>query len=108
MRSYRPRGVIVFALASLLVGATGSIATGHGSLGQTSAAGSGTLVLNMGRGVSTLDPAVAPQLWEVGLIGSFYGRLTQYASKPGPGGTTEYDPAHIKLWLAQSLKIKQN
>jgi peptide/nickel transport system substrate-binding protein len=68
----------------------------------------GALIVDMGRGVGTLDPAEAPHLWEVGLIGSFYARLTQYASKPGPTGTTVYDPAHIKLWLAKSVTISKN
>ncbi len=67
------------------------------------------LTVDMGpRRWSLLHLAQAPQLWEVGLIGSFYARLMQYGTKPGPDGTTEYDPAHMKPWLAKSYAISKN
>lgn len=102
---------MLFALGGLAAGAAYALtATSPTRAGASShaAAASAPLTVDMGRGVGTLDPAEAPQLWEVGLIGSFYARLMQYGTKPGPDGTTEYDPAHMKPWLAKSYTISKN
>jgi peptide/nickel transport system substrate-binding protein len=64
-----------------------------------------TMIVNIAQAPSTLDPAAGCLAFEVGFIGNFYARLTQYGSKPGPSGTTQVDPAHMKPWLASSWTI---
>jgi peptide/nickel transport system substrate-binding protein len=66
------------------------------------------MIVNIAQAPTTLDPAAGCLAFEVGFIGNFYARLTQYGSKPGPQGTTQIDPSHMKPWLARSWKISGN
>jgi peptide/nickel transport system substrate-binding protein len=105
-------------VAALLV--AGALTAGCGSSSSSSSSSSasasstgggsskepGTLVVNAADVPSTLDPAQGCITWDAGLVGSFYARLVQWVSKPGPEGTTQYDAgATPKPWLATSWKI---
>jgi len=66
-----------------------------------------SLVVNSAIAPSTLDPAVACNLPESGVVGNFYARLTQFAEQPGPEETTQWDPDPnaVEPWLAESWKV---
>jgi peptide/nickel transport system substrate-binding protein len=94
-------GSVVAASAVLAVSAEADSASTSASSASTA------LVVNLGLPPSTLDPSGTCSLTESGLAGSFYGRLTQYASMPGTGGfkQADQDTTHIKPWLATSWKV---
>jgi peptide/nickel transport system substrate-binding protein len=96
------RWLVVLAIAGLVAAATVFAVTSPAAGQKAEAA---TMVVNIAQAPSTLDPAQGCLAFEVGFIGNFYARLTQYGSKPGPNGTTQVDPAHMKPWLAQSWTI---
>ncbi len=68
-------------------------------------AASSALVIDMPVGPATLDPAEECGLTDTTITTAVYATLTQYGSKPGPDGTTQFDPAHIVPYLAKSWKI---
>jgi peptide/nickel transport system substrate-binding protein len=67
-----------------------------------------TLVVNIASAPSTLDPAWGCGLWDIGFFQNFYVRLTQYGAKPGPEGTTQYDPGNIVPYFAESWTISDD
>lgn len=93
----------VAAVASV-IGATAMSASAKGSR----AAGSHELIVDLAGGISTLDPAEACGTYDVGMVGNFYARLTQYGTRPGPGGTTQINPGKIVPYFAKSWKISPN
>jgi peptide/nickel transport system substrate-binding protein len=98
MKSPRIRALIGFGV--VLVALT---------IGSTSVEGQGKpLVVNIAQAPATLDPAWGCGLYDIGFVQNFYVRLTQYGSKPGPSGTTQFDPAHIKPYFAKSIKISSD
>lgn len=107
-RGRAQRRITIAAAAATLFTIAAFGASSGASSKATAASSSRPLVADVGLAPSTLDPAEACNTYELGILGSFYVRLTQYATKSGPGGTTQYDPAHIQLWLAKSLAISKN
>jgi peptide/nickel transport system substrate-binding protein len=95
--------VTVAALAAI-AGLVGFAATGAWGGTSSASASNSALVVNLGLPPSTLDPAATCSLTESGLAGSFYARLTQYGSKPGPSGTSQIDFATFKPWVAKSWR----
>src|ERR687885_198973 len=85
-------GAAVFAVTSAAAPESGAL---HA---ESSKGDARTMVVNIAQAPSTLDPAQGCLSFEVGFIGNFYARLTQYGSKPGPSGTTQVDPGHMKPW----------
>jgi peptide/nickel transport system substrate-binding protein len=67
-----------------------------------------TMVVNIASAPSTLDPAWGCGLWDIGFAQNFYVRLTQYGTKPGPDGTTQYDPGNIVPYFAESWTISED
>src|SRR6266568_2214818 len=79
------------------------------TIGPASVAGKGQpLVVNIAQAPATLDPAWGCGLYDIGFTQNFYVRLTQYGSKPAPGGTTQFDPGHIVPYFARSIKISSD
>jgi peptide/nickel transport system substrate-binding protein len=70
--------------------------------------GGGPLVVNIAQAPATLDPAWGCGLYDIGFIQNFYVRLTQYGSKPGPEGTTQFDPGKIEPYFAESIDISDD
>lgn len=104
-RATRTKGLALAALTA--AAAAAAVFAGTGASRTAAPSATGALVVNLGLPPSTLDPAVTCSLTEMGLAGSFYGRLTQYATLPGPLGTTRFnaDTTAIKPWLAKSWKV---
>jgi len=71
-------------------------------------AASAPLVIDVAQAPATLDPANAAGLNDLTILDNTYVRLTQYASKPGPNGTTQIDPAHIVPYFAKSISISKD
>jgi peptide/nickel transport system substrate-binding protein len=94
------------ALAAAAAGC-GSTSSGGSDGGGTPAASGDTseLVVNAGVAPATIDPAVVCSFADQGLSNNLYSRLTQYGTKPGPDGTTEFDPAKIEPYAAKSWKV---
>ena len=79
-----------------------------GPLASGARADQSTLVVNIASAPSTLDPAWGCGLWDIGFAQNFYVRLTQYGEKPGPEGTTQYDPGKIVPYFAESWTISDD
>lgn len=95
--------------ALLLVGCGGDEdAPEAGDDSTTPTASSGDLVVNIAQAPSTLDPAWGCGLYDIGFVQNFYVRLTQYGSKSGPDGTTQFDPANIEPYFATSIDISDD
>jgi peptide/nickel transport system substrate-binding protein len=100
-------------LVGLLIAGAMAVAAGCGGGGEGTGAapsgeapgGGGQLVVNIAQAPATLDPAWGCGLYDIGFIQNFYVRLTQYGSKPGPEGTTEFDPSNIEPYFAKSIDI---
>jgi peptide/nickel transport system substrate-binding protein len=69
---------------------------------------SGDLVVNIAQAPSTLDPAWGCGLFDIGFTQNFYVRLTQYGKKPGPDGTTQFDPGNIEPYFATSMDVSDD
>ncbi len=65
-------------------------------------------VVNIAQAPATIDPAWGCGLYDIGLTQNFYVRLTQYSSRPGPAGTTQFNPGKIDPYFAKSFKISNN
>jgi peptide/nickel transport system substrate-binding protein len=112
MREKRLR-LALFGFLVLLI----AIAAGCGGDGETAGTGTtggdttqgttggGRLVVNIAQAPATLDPAWGCGLYDIGFLQNFYVRLTQYGSKPGPEGTTEFDPSKIEPYFAESIDV---
>jgi peptide/nickel transport system substrate-binding protein len=87
-------------------------ACGGDSGGNTNTAqggdGGGPLVVNIAQAPATIDPAWGCGLYDIGFAQNFYVRLTQYGSKPGPEGTTQFDPSKIEPYFAESIDISDD
>ena len=79
--------------------------TAGGDTTQDATGSGGRLVVNIAQAPATLDPAWGCGLYDIGFLQNFYVRLTQYGSKPGPEGTTEFDPSNIEPYFAESIDI---
>lgn len=66
------------------------------------------LIVNIAEAPATLDLAGGCGLPDISFPQSFYVQLTQYGKKPGPDGTTEYDPANIVPYFAKSWTISDD
>lgn len=84
-------------------GGSGAATSGTETTGE--ATGGGRLVVNLAQAPATLDPAWGCGLYDIGFLQNFYVRLTQYGSKPGPEGTTEFDPSNIEPYFAEAIDI---
>ena len=74
----------------------------------TQGGGGGPLVVNIAQAPATLDPAWGCGLYDIGFIQNFYVRLTQYGSKPGPEGTTQFNPGDIQPYFAENIDISED
>jgi peptide/nickel transport system substrate-binding protein len=103
-RVARRRGSLTSVGAILLLAAVfgGAAVTSHGASDPSSA-----FVIDMPVGPATLDPAEECGFTDFTITEAVYTRLTQYGSKPGPGGTTQVDPGHIVPYLAKSWDISR-
>jgi peptide/nickel transport system substrate-binding protein len=93
--------VLLIAIAAGCGG--GDDGTGAGISGGGAAGG--RLGVNIAQAPATLDPAWGCGLYDIGFVQNFYVRLTQYGSKEGPKGTTEFDPGNIEPYFAESMDI---
>jgi peptide/nickel transport system substrate-binding protein len=66
---------------------------------------SSSMVVNMAVAPGTLDPAVACNFTDLTVIQNVYSTLTQFGTKPGPSGTTEFDPSVAEPYLAESWTL---
>jgi len=120
MRFTNRAGLAVVALtAGIAVAACGGSYNndngngGGGGGGSTAGSGGGSgggadnspLKVNIAVAPGTLDPAEGCGSNDLAIIGSLYTRLTQYGSKPGPDGTTQFDPSKIEPYAAKSWDI---
>jgi peptide/nickel transport system substrate-binding protein len=96
--------VLLIAIAAGCGGGDDGTGTGTSADDTTQAAG-GRLVVNIAQAPATLDPAWGCGLYDIGFVQNFYVRLTQYGSKEGPEGTTEFDPGNIEPYFAESIDI---
>ncbi|MYU26310.1 ABC transporter substrate-binding protein [Streptomyces sp. SID8352] len=106
MTMRRRRAVVL--LAALGLAATACTAGGSGSGGSGGGGEkrtSDTLTVNWATGNTTLDPAAACNQDDLSLIHNLYSGLTRYATKPGPDGTSEYDPTKIEPSFAKSWTV---
>jgi peptide/nickel transport system substrate-binding protein len=91
------------------MGAVAALATvviaGSAFAGTAGSGAAAPLVINIAQAPATLDPGAGCLANDGGFISNFYVRLTQYGTKPGPGGTLQVDPAQIKPWLATSWRV---
>jgi peptide/nickel transport system substrate-binding protein len=113
-RAMRARGLrlalygLLILLIAIAAGCGGDDdGTGAGTAGgdTTPGAAGGRLVVNIAQAPATLDPAWGCGLYDIGFVQNFYVRLTQYGSKEGPEGTTEFDPSNIQPYFAESIDI---
>ncbi len=86
----------VTILMPLMLGASGA-------MGQAK-----PFIVNINQAPATLDPAWGCGLYDIGLASNFYVRLTQYGSKRGPGGTTQFDPGNIRPYFAKKITISRD
>ena len=107
--------IVTCAVLTLALGAavaaiafTGDDTPAKSSARTTGDAAPGSLVVNLAGGNGTLDPAQACGGYDVGFVGNFYARLTQYGTKPGPGGMDEIDPAKIVPDFAESWTLSED
>jgi len=91
-----PLRTALLLLATLLLGGTGL------------AQGTDPLRVAFSVAPATLDPAWACGLWELGFLQTFYVRLTQYGTKEGPDGTTQFDPSKIEPYFAKSWDVSED
>jgi peptide/nickel transport system substrate-binding protein len=96
-------GLLVLLIAIAAGCGGGDDGTGAGISGEGAAGG--RLVVNIAQAPATLDPAWGCGLYDIGFVQNFYVRLTQYGSKEGPEGTTEFDPGKIEPYFAKSIDI---
>lgn len=94
------------AIATLLSGILLTLA----ACGPSSNPGPSTssMVINLSVAPGTLDPAEACNFTDLTIIDNVYAGLTQFGTKPGPDGTTEFDPAVAKPYLAESWTISSD
>ncbi|PFG49635.1 ABC-type transport system substrate-binding protein [Amycolatopsis sulphurea] len=71
----------------------------------TSGRSTDALTVNVGQPATTLDPAFGYDASSLGLLQNFYVRLTSFGAKPGPEGTTQFDPVKVTPYLAKSWVI---
>lgn len=95
-------------VALLLAACAGEDAADDAADTTAPPAGTGELVVNIAQAPSTLDPAWGCGLYDIGFVQNFYVRLTQYGEKPGPGGTTQFDPSNIEPYFATSIDISDD
>lgn len=109
MRALRMALVLVVAgaFAGLVVASSSARPAAEAS-GSLRSASSSALVIDMPVGPATLDPAEECGLTDTTITTAVYATLTQYGSKPGPNGTTQFDPAHIVPDLAKSWTISKS
>jgi peptide/nickel transport system substrate-binding protein len=100
-------GLLVLLIAIAAGCGGGDDGTGAGTAGgdTTQGAAGGRLVVNIAQAPATLDPAWGCGLYDIGFLQNFYVRLTQYGSKEGPEGTTEFDPGNIEPYFAESMDV---
>jgi peptide/nickel transport system substrate-binding protein len=79
-----------------------------GSASEGGGGAGGPLVVNIAQAPATIDPAWGCGLYDIGFTQNFYVRLTQYGSKPGPDGTTQFDPEKIEPYFAESIDISDD
>jgi peptide/nickel transport system substrate-binding protein len=94
------------AALGLLVASCGDDDDGAATEGGGGAGG--PLVVNIAQAPATIDPAWGCGLYDIGFTQNFYVRLTQYGSKPGPDGTTQFDPQNIEPYFAESIDISDD
>jgi peptide/nickel transport system substrate-binding protein len=108
--------VLLLAVFALLAAACGGddddasdTAATDTSGGETDGGGGGgPLVVNIAQAPATLDPAWGCGLYDIGFLQNFYVRLTQYGSKEGPEGTTQFDPGNIEPYFAENIDISED
>src|SRR5712671_5180636 len=95
LRRRRLLATVALSIAVAVTVAGGLAISARGGV-RTDAGGAATsrFVLNMSVAPSTLDPAVSCGFTDITVMENTYMRLTRYASKPGPKGTTQVDPGH--------------
>jgi peptide/nickel transport system substrate-binding protein len=110
-RSARKRvlATVVVASLSALLAATPVVAgTNQEQASAASSKAASPLVVNIASTVTTLDPAEACTIYDDGVLGNFYARLTQYGTEAGPTGTTQVDPGKIIPYLAKSWTLSKD
>lgn len=96
---------------ALLVAACGGSYQGNGDQGSPASGRQGedsALRVNFAVAPATLDPAAGCGVNDLAMIGNVYARLTKYGSKPGPDGTTQFDPDVIEPDVAESMDVSDD
>ncbi len=65
------------------------------------------LNVNVAQAAATIDPSAAVDVGDWSMANNLYVRLMQFASKPGPNGTRQWDPARPVPYLAKSVKANK-
>lgn len=107
-----PASALAVGVALAVLGCGGSSESSKsdksGSPATRSEPGSSTLRANFAVAPGTLDPASGCGINDLAVIGNLYARLTRYGSKPGPDGTTQFDPDKIEMDVAESMDVSEN
>lgn len=90
---------------TLLLAACGGTSSSEGDGNKSS---TGAINVDWASGNASLDPASACAADDASLIHNLYPTLTAYGSKPGPDGTTQYDPTKIVPSFATSWEISDD
>ena len=98
------RIAVAFGCVLLALTAYGGARTARAS----NAAAASPLVVNIAQAPATLDPAEIVGLYDIVVAENTYVRLTQYASEPGPGGTSQINPSKVVPYFAKSIAISKD
>jgi peptide/nickel transport system substrate-binding protein len=101
-RAFATRAIVLTAILVAL-STWGAVAALGG--GTKATATPDTLVVNYAVPPATLDPSNACSLEDIAFLSSIYTSLVKYATKPGPGGTTQEDPTRFVPYFATSWKL---
>jgi peptide/nickel transport system substrate-binding protein len=104
VRSRTPIALPFLVAIGVAVAALVLAPIGSGAKSRTSA---GVLNVNVAQAAATIDPSAAVDVGDWSMANILYVRLMQFAAKPGPDGTTQWDPAHPIPYLAKSVKVNK-
>lgn len=99
---------VLTVLAMSAGGAAARPDAGAARAAPSAAKASSPIIVNVAGTPATIDPASACGFSDMPLIMNTYVRLVEYGTKPGPGGTTQFDPSKIAPGLAKSWTISKD
>ncbi|HZQ63887.1 MAG TPA: ABC transporter substrate-binding protein [Gaiellaceae bacterium] len=87
--------------------AVAALALAPASSGGQTRASAGVLNVNVAQAAATIDPSAAVDVGDWSMANNLYVRLMQFAPKPGPKGTKQWDPARPIPYLAKSVAVNK-